>query len=143
QGRHVRRSGDRKPADLCLGSWSRLQGHATGAFNCAQGGKGQLQVRISDHGGHPEPCLHHEHEKPGGVREGRVTMFISKKHINRRALLRGAGVALGLPLLDAMIPAATSWAKTAAVPPPRFFAGFVPHGAAPGYWIPEKPGALS
>ncbi|HTR00401.1 MAG TPA: DUF1552 domain-containing protein [Candidatus Acidoferrum sp.] len=69
-------------------------------------------------------------------------MFISKKHIARRSFLRGAGVALGLPLLDAMIPAATALAKTAAVPPPRFWGGFVPHGAAPGYWVPEKPGAL-
>ena len=70
-------------------------------------------------------------------------MFISKKHIARRSFLRGAGVALGLPLLDAMIPAATAWAQTAAVPPPRFFGGFVPHGMAPGYWVPEKAGALA
>ncbi|MDT8397534.1 MAG: DUF1552 domain-containing protein [Pseudomonadales bacterium] len=69
-------------------------------------------------------------------------MFITKKHIARRSLLRGAGVALGLPLLDAMIPAATALAQTAATPPPRFFAGFVPHGAAPGYWVPEQEGAL-
>ena len=69
-------------------------------------------------------------------------MFISKKHLSRRALLRGGGTALALPLLDAMIPAATALANTAAVPPPRFFAGFVPHGAAPGYWVPEKEGAL-
>ena len=69
-------------------------------------------------------------------------MFISKKHINRRTLLRGAGVTLGLPLLDAMFPAATAWAQTAAAPPKRFFGGFVPHGAAPGYWVPEKEGAL-
>jgi hypothetical protein len=69
-------------------------------------------------------------------------MFITKKHIGRRALLQGAGVALGLPLLEAMIPASTAWAQTAAVPPPRFWAGFVPHGAAPGFWVPEKAGAL-
>ena len=69
-------------------------------------------------------------------------MFISKKHISRRTLLRGAGVTLGLPLLDAMIPAGTALAQTAAVPPPRFFGGFVPHGAAPGYWVPETEGAL-
>ena len=69
-------------------------------------------------------------------------MFISKKHISRRALLKGAGVTLGLPLLDAMLPAATALAQTAAVPPRRFFAGFVPHGAAPGYWVPETQGAL-
>jgi hypothetical protein len=69
-------------------------------------------------------------------------MFISKKHIKRRTLLKSAGVALGLPLLDAMVPAATALAQTAAVPPRRFFAGFVPHGAAPGYWVPEQEGAL-
>ncbi len=70
-------------------------------------------------------------------------MFITKKHISRRTLLRGAGTALGLPLLDAMIPAATALAQTAAAPPPRFFAGFVPHGAAPGYWVPEHKGPLA
>jgi Protein of unknown function (DUF1552) len=69
-------------------------------------------------------------------------MFISKKHIPRRTLLKGAGVALGLPLLDSMLPAATALAQTAAVPPRRFFGGFVPHGAAPGYWVPEKEGPL-
>jgi Protein of unknown function (DUF1552) len=70
-------------------------------------------------------------------------MFITKKHIKRRTLLRGAGVALGLPLLDAMVPAGTALAQTAAVPPRRFFGGFVPHGAAPGYWVPEKEGPLA
>jgi hypothetical protein len=69
-------------------------------------------------------------------------MFISKKHIPRRTLLKGAGVALGLPLLDSMLPAATALAQTAAVPPRRFFGGFVPHGAAPGYWVPGQAGAL-
>lgn len=69
-------------------------------------------------------------------------MFISKKHIQRRTLLKGAGVALGLPLLDAMVPAGTALAQTAAVPPRRFFGGFVPHGAAPGYWVPESAGPL-
>ena len=69
-------------------------------------------------------------------------MFITKKHISRRAVLRGVGTALALPLLDAMLPAMTAQAKTAANTPPRFFGGFVPHGAAPGYWIPEAVGAL-
>ena len=36
-------------------------------------------------------------------------MFITRKHINRRTLLRGAGTALALPLLDAMIPAGTAF----------------------------------
>src|SRR5580765_5934902 len=67
-------------------------------------------------------------------------MFITKRHISRRAVLRGAGAALALPLLDAMVPAATALAQTAASPKPRFVGCFVPHGAAPGYWVPEKVG---
>src|SRR6476469_3771070 len=69
-------------------------------------------------------------------------MFITKKHISRRVMLRGAGAALALPLLDAMVPAATLLAQTAAgSPKPRFVGCFVPHGMAPGYWVPEKVGA--
>ena len=70
--------------------------------------------------------------------------FLTKKHISRRTVLRGAGVTLALPLLDAMIPAQTALAQTAAasVGTPRFVGLFVPHGMAPGYWVPEKEGAL-
>src|SRR5580700_473449 len=66
-------------------------------------------------------------------------MFITKKHIPRRAFLRGAGVTLALPFLDSMVPAQTPLSRTAAVPKTRFTGIFVPHGMAPGYWIPEKP----
>src|SRR4029077_1508245 len=69
-------------------------------------------------------------------------MFITKKHISRRTILRGSGVALALPLLDAMIPASTALAQTAATPKPRFVGCFVPHGMAPGYWIPATEGPL-
>ena len=69
-------------------------------------------------------------------------MFITKKHIPRRTLLRGAGAALALPFLEAMVPARTALAQTAANPKPRFVGLFVPHGAAPGYWVPDKVGAL-
>src|SRR6516165_415493 len=66
-------------------------------------------------------------------------MFITKKHISRRAVLRGAGITLGLPLLDSMVPAQTRLAKSAAAAPTRFTGIFVPHGMAPGYWIPDGP----
>jgi hypothetical protein len=69
-------------------------------------------------------------------------MFISKKHIPRRTVLRGAGAALALPFLEAMVPARTALAQTAANPKPRFVGLFVPHGGAPGYWVPDKVGAL-
>src|SRR5579871_1868086 len=68
--------------------------------------------------------------------------FLTKKHMSRRTLLRGAGTAVALPLLDAMVPAGTALAQTAAAPKPRFVGCFVCHGMAPGYWIPEKEGAL-
>jgi hypothetical protein len=67
-------------------------------------------------------------------------MFVSKKHISRRTVLRGAGVALALPLLDSMVPAQTALRKTAANPKTRFTGIFVPHGAAPGWWVPEGGG---
>src|SRR5712691_4048284 len=68
-------------------------------------------------------------------------MFITKKHIPRRTVLKGAGAALALPLLEAMVPAATALAQTDAKPKPRFVGCFVPHGMAPGYWVPEKEGS--
>ena len=67
-------------------------------------------------------------------------MFITKKHISRRKVLQGAGVALALPLLDSMVPAQTPLVKTAATPKTRFTGIFVPHGAAPGWWVPEAGG---
>jgi len=66
--------------------------------------------------------------------------FITKKHVSRRMVLRGVGAAMALPLLDSMVPAQTPLSQTAAVPPTRFTGIFVPHGMAPGYWIPEKVG---
>ena len=67
-------------------------------------------------------------------------MFLTKKHMSRRTVLRGAGAALALPLLEAMVPAATALAQTAANPRSRFVGLFVPHGMAPGYWVPDKVG---
>ena len=56
-------------------------------------------------------------------------MYVSKKHLSRRTVLRGLGVAVGLPLLDAMIPAATALAQTAAAPKLRAGFFYIPHGA--------------
>ncbi len=68
-------------------------------------------------------------------------MFIQKKFIPRRTFLRGAGITLGLPLLDSMVPAQTPLSQTAAVPPRRFMGIWHPHGAAPGYWSPQQTGS--
>jgi hypothetical protein len=67
-------------------------------------------------------------------------MFITKKHLSRRTVLRAAGATIALPLLDAMIPARTAWAQTAAKTPQRLaFVGF-PHGAVMRHWAPELAG---
>src|SRR5690606_13395171 len=67
-------------------------------------------------------------------------MFITRKHLPRRTLLRGAGAALALPLLDAMIPAATALAQTAAAPRPRMGFFYFPHGAIMDKWTPATTG---
>ena len=67
-------------------------------------------------------------------------MFITRKHLSRRTMLKGAGVALGLPLLDAMIPAATALAATAAAPKPRLGFVYFPHGAVMDRWKPAAVG---
>ena len=67
-------------------------------------------------------------------------MFITKKHLSRRTVLQGVGVTLGLPLLDAMIPAATALAQTAAAPKPRMGFVYFPHGAVMQNWSPAKAG---
>src|SRR5712671_3696746 len=56
-------------------------------------------------------------------------MFVTKKHLSRRTVLKAAGVSLSLPLLDAMIPAATALAQTAAKPKLRAGFFYIPHGA--------------
>ena len=66
--------------------------------------------------------------------------FVTKKHLSRRTFLRGAGVAVALPLLDSMVPAGTAIAQTAANPRTRFGAIDVPHGATMYAWTPEKEG---
>jgi hypothetical protein len=67
-------------------------------------------------------------------------VFITRKHISRRTVLRGVGAAVSLPLLDAMIPAATALAKTAAAPKPRMGFFYFPHGAIMEKWTPATVG---
>lgn len=67
-------------------------------------------------------------------------MFITKKHLSRRTVLQSLGATVGLPLLDAMIPAATAQSKTAAQPVPRMGFIYVPHGSVLDRWSPAKTG---
>ena len=61
-------------------------------------------------------------------------MFITKKTISRRTLLRGAGTVVALPLLDAMIPAFAPAATTA--PVKRFGVVYHPNGVIYDKWLP-------
>ena len=68
-------------------------------------------------------------------------MIITKKFIPRRTFLRGMGTALALPLLDAMVPAATAMQSTAASPKIRLGFFFVPNGVTMDKWTPAAQGA--
>src|SRR6266498_4341578 len=77
-------------------------------------------------------------------------MYITQKHISRRAVLKGMGVTVALPVLDAMLPAATAYANTAAGSSPKLrlvamemvhgSAGSTAFGAKKNLWAPEKVG---
>ena len=60
-------------------------------------------------------------------------MIVTKMSLPRRTFLRGVGAALALPLLDAMVPALTASAKTAANPVRRLGVIYVPNGMAMEY----------
>jgi hypothetical protein len=66
-------------------------------------------------------------------------MIVTAKHLSRRTMLRGAGVALGLPLLDAMQPALSAQTKSGA--PCRMLINYLPNGMIMKDWTPKGEGA--
>ena len=66
--------------------------------------------------------------------------FLTKKHLSRRKLLRGAGVSLALPFLESMIPAGMARAAELGTPRSRLACLYVPHGAIQDRWEPSKVG---
>jgi hypothetical protein len=70
-------------------------------------------------------------------------MIISKKSLPRRTLLRGLGAGLGLPLLDAMVPAMTALAATPAAPVRRLGFVYIPMGATISQWTPPELGRMT
>src|SRR5215467_13468985 len=71
-------------------------------------------------------------------RQGATDMFVTRKHLTRRTVLRGLTATLGLPLLDAMIPARTALAQTAAKSTPHVGFIYFPHGAVMNRWTPTS-----
>jgi hypothetical protein len=63
--------------------------------------------------------------------------FLTNRRLPRRTFLRGLGTTLALPLLESMLPTRGALAAQKQIVPTRFLGAFVPHGIAPGHWIPE------
>ena len=69
-------------------------------------------------------------------------MIVTKKHLPRRTVLRGAGVAIALPLLDGMVPALAALRNTAARPVRRLGVLYAANGMAMPSWRPAAEGPL-
>jgi hypothetical protein len=67
-------------------------------------------------------------------------MFVQKRFLHRRTVLKGMGSALALPFLDAMVPALTAQARTAAAPKTRLACIYIPHGVILDQWTPTTAG---
>jgi len=65
-------------------------------------------------------------------------MILTGKHLNRRTLLRGLGVSMSLPMLDAMTPAAAKSPTTKS--PTRLAFVYVPNGINMAHWTPQTAG---
>src|SRR5580693_6120942 len=68
------------------------------------------------------------------------SMFVTKKSLDRRTLLRGMGTAIALPFLDAMVPAFTPLARAAANPRLRFGVTYFPNGIIMQQFTPAATG---
>ena len=68
-------------------------------------------------------------------------MIVTKKSLPRRTFLRGMGVTMALPFLDAMVPALSALAKTPAKPVPRLGFIYIPNGTIQSMWVPATAGS--
>src|SRR5690606_21698967 len=97
--RFVRNGAHREPADVRAGTWRRGLRCSGGAKDRARGSQGRLQV----FGGAGWYCEQRSVPDAAGGEELGGMMFLTKKAIPRRTLLKSARGALALPLLEAMI----------------------------------------
>ena len=67
-------------------------------------------------------------------------MYLTRKHMSRRTVLRGVGATVALPLLDGMVPALSALSRTAATPPVRLGIVYVPNGIRMQKWTPASVG---
>lgn len=67
-------------------------------------------------------------------------MVVTKRHLDRRTFLRGIGVTVALPWLDAMMPALTAVGKAPAQPARRLGFVYLPNGMNMQQWVPATEG---
>src|SRR5258705_8251143 len=70
-------------------------------------------------------------------------MIVTKKSLPRRTFLRGMGVTVALPFLDAMVPALSALAETPARPVRRLGFIYIPNGTIQSMWRPPPTAAAS
>ena len=76
-------------------------------------------------------------------------MHITRKPLSRRTVLKGMGVTIALPMLDAMLPTGRAWASTALPPKTRVVtiemvhgcAGSTAYGESKNLWAPSVVGS--
>jgi hypothetical protein len=66
--------------------------------------------------------------------------YLTKKHLSRRTVLRGAGITLALPFLESMLPAGVRSAAAAGAPRTRLACIYIPHGCVMDQWRPTATG---
>src|SRR5262249_35027272 len=120
----------RKDACLCAGSTSRVLRFSHHSQDCPGSRTRALSLVVVDFSCHQEHAVSDE-EVPKAM-----TGAIFKKAIPRRTFIRGLGVTLGLPLLDAMNPALAAPEK----PVKRFSIVYVPNGRIMERWTPATEG---
>ena len=64
-------------------------------------------------------------------------MIVTKMALPRRTVLRGLAATFALPLLDAMVPALSATAQTAAKPIRRLGFVYIPMGSNAAAWVPQ------
>ena len=69
-------------------------------------------------------------------------MFVTRRFVARRTVLRGLGAAVALPFLESMVPAFATRAQARAASPLRFGAMYIPNGAPMKDWMPQAEGSL-
>ena len=128
----VPRQRDEHAADLRAGPRRGVLRRAGGPRDPARRGAAELPLLVA----------HSRHRQERSISDEEIRlMIITKKALSRRTFLRGMGVSLALPLLDAMVPALSAVADTAAKPVQRYGFFYMPNGVAMNhtgvnYWKP-------